>query len=335
MQDDNFISIILPVYNGEKFLSQAIESCLAQTYKKFELIIVNDCSSDTTREIAEKYKLKDNRVTVIHNPVNKLLPASLNIGHRAASGEFFTWTSDDNILKPHFLKHLLHAIKKQDADIVYSNYDIVNRQGDLKRVHIAGPTEYLFFGNKIGASFLYKRKVYKELKGFDESLFLLEDYDFWLRAWTHFKFYHLDDNLYQYRIHANSLTADIRRNNDTMNRHKEGILKLFEKQSIDFNWNKNTFNFLTKNILNEPIFIIDFLKERRAIEKDLLKVISKYLKKDVIMWGFETTLRNQLITHNCNFKTLVWVLKYERWILLHPSFSKKTTLNYSLHCLFP
>ena len=96
MDKNPLVSIILPVYNGERYLKQSIESCLNQTYKNIELIIVNDCSTDSTSLIIDEYLLKDNRVRVIDNHINKKLPASLNIGHSQIRGAYVSWTSDDN-----------------------------------------------------------------------------------------------------------------------------------------------------------------------------------------------------------------------------------------------
>lgn len=93
---DKLVSIVLPTFNGEEFLAQSIESVLKQSYKNLELIIVNDCSTDSTPRIIEEFAKKDSRIKIIHNTINQKLPRSLNIGFNAASGEYWTWTSDDN-----------------------------------------------------------------------------------------------------------------------------------------------------------------------------------------------------------------------------------------------
>jgi len=74
------VSIVLPVYNGAKYLRESVDSCLAQTFSNWELIIVNDCSTDESSAIAEEYAAKDERIRVIHNETNLKLPASLNAG---------------------------------------------------------------------------------------------------------------------------------------------------------------------------------------------------------------------------------------------------------------
>ena len=91
------ISIVMPVYNGEKFLKQSIESVIGQSYKDWELILVNDCSTDRSLEIMQCYAESDNRIKIINNEINKKLPKSLNVGFAQACGKYYTWTSDDNM----------------------------------------------------------------------------------------------------------------------------------------------------------------------------------------------------------------------------------------------
>lgn len=328
------ISIVLPVHNGETFLEVAIRSILNQTYSNFELIIVDDFSKDNSVSIANKFAEKDNRIKVILNNENKKLPASLNIGHRYAKGDLITWTSDDNILKPNFLDCLIDSLLKNQADIVYSNYDIINENGNLKRIHRTGPTEHILFGNKIGASFLYKKEVYQELQGYDETLFLLEDYDFWLRASTKFIFYHLDANLYQYRLHTGSLTSGIQCNDEKKTTHEKRVLELFKNITKEFSWNTATHNLLTENFLEKKIDLSNYLEWKEEIKKDVLKFNPKRFDETKVIFGLQLLLRNQLMTTNYNFKTLFQVLKKERALLFHPSFSKKTTVNYILKSIF-
>lgn len=80
--DKKLVSVILPVYNGADFLSEALESILYQTYTNFELIIVNDCSIDNSAEIAENYRTNDCHIQIIYNQENKKLTVSLNLDIR-------------------------------------------------------------------------------------------------------------------------------------------------------------------------------------------------------------------------------------------------------------
>lgn len=334
METDKLISIILPVYNGEKYINEAIISCLNQTYYNFELIIIDDFSNDDSLNIVKRFSEKDGRITVISNNKNLKLPATLNIGHRHVKGDYITWTSDDNILKPNFLESLMASIIESGADVIYSNYDVITENGDLKRVHTTGPTEHILYGNKIGASFLYKKEVFQELKGYDESLFLLEDYDFWLRASIKFKFHHLSDNLYKYRLHSDSLTSDIQLNEDKKVKHAQGIVNVFQNIAEEFSWKKNTCDLLINNMLGRKIDLHRYWHDKNDIERDLLKFNHENFSSSQVILGLQLVIRNQLILNNCNFKTLMKVLKSDRSLLFHPSYSKKTTLHYILNCLF-
>lgn len=209
MEKNPLISIVLPVFNGEKYIRQSIESCLYQTYSNIELIVVNDCSTDSTLQIIEKYAELDSRVRVVNNNENKKLPACLNIGHREAKGSFITWTSDDNIYVLNAISQLYSGLIKSRADIVYSNFYLIDELDNVTGELIKKTKEFLPFENIVGACFLYSREVYNIVGGYDENLIYVEDYAFWLEAYTkNFHFYKLDKNLYYYRLHNESLTSE-------------------------------------------------------------------------------------------------------------------------------
>ena len=116
------ISVVLPTYNGEKWLPQSIESVLNQTYSNLELIIVDDNSKKKTADIIDEYKACDDRVKVITHNVNKKLPVSLNDGFSIAEGEYFTWTSDDNWYETTALEELLnYLLNNPYTDMVISD----------------------------------------------------------------------------------------------------------------------------------------------------------------------------------------------------------------------
>ena len=333
--ESKLVSVVLPVYNGEKYLSKAIESCLNQSYNNIELIIVNDCSTDNSLKIIESFAGNDERIIIINNKENKKLPACLNIGHEKASGKYITWTSDDNILKFNFVEVLLQTIEKEQADVVYSNYDIIYHDGTLKRKHQPGPAEHLLFSNKIGASFLYKMEVFKALKGYIETLYLLEDYDFWLRASLKFKFFHLEENLYQYRLHETSLTAKIQNNKIINEQYKNGLILMISNLANNLGWDDITKNILINHFLKETISISDYLLHKEIIKMDISKIENNELDKKQIIYGLLLVLRNELNNNsdNHNFSTLVNVLRNEKMLLFHKSFSKKVTFNYIKNCI--
>src|SRR5215472_937240 len=104
------VSIILPVYNGQKYLGLSIESCLTQTHQNFELVIVDDGSSDNTPTIIEKYAAADDRIKLIRNKKNLGLPESLNVGFEFSQGEFLTWFQSDNLYTPTAVAYMVQQL---------------------------------------------------------------------------------------------------------------------------------------------------------------------------------------------------------------------------------
>ena len=200
------VSIVLPTYNGAKYLRQSIDSCLAQTYQNIELIVVDDCSTDDTPDIIKSYA--DSRIRYIRHAQNKKLPLSLNTGFSYATGKYLTWTSDDNYYIPKAIETLVAAFSTNVAvDFVYSDYFNINELDEITPVTVGAPEKLIFY-NSIGASFLYKRTIYESLGGFDKEYFLCEDYEYWVRIYlSHFRFHRVSARLYYYRRHSNSLTG--------------------------------------------------------------------------------------------------------------------------------
>ena len=201
------VSIVLPVYNGEKFLRFSIESVLKQTYQNLELIIVNDCSTDSTEEIALAFKEKDNRVVYIKNEINSKLPKSLNNGFARAKGDYCTWTSDDNLYHADAIAQMVgHLESNPDVGMVCCDYRIIDKDGNVLREVRVGEKN-LIFANNIGACFLYRSEIAHEVGEYNTNLFLVEDYEYWLRINLHSKIDFMHECLYDYRTHGESLSV--------------------------------------------------------------------------------------------------------------------------------
>lgn len=323
------ISIILPVYNGERFLAQAIESCLQQSFINFELIIVNDCSTDNSLKIAEKFATKDRRVRIIKNSENLKLPASLNIGHLQSEGKYVTWISDDNILNSKMLEVLLENITKTDSDLIFSDCDIINECGIYKRTIELGPVSGLPFGNSIGACFLYKSKVFENLGGYDEDLHTLEDYDFWLRASIKFKLHHLENSLCLYRIHKNNLTSSIFEDPERKRIFWEKHKIVYKKMLATLGWSNSTVRFLYMIRGFEKWDWKFFETNSGIILRDLGKFQSRVTANDKrsTLQQMDTLLRQVILNNPSNKKYIAWLLLKRPGILFDPYYSKKTSFK--------
>jgi glycosyltransferase involved in cell wall biosynthesis len=146
------VSIITPNYNGARFIEYSIQSVINQTYKDWELIIVDDCSADNSVKIIENYK--DIRIKTLKNRQNMGAAESRNNGIRHASGEIIAFLDSDDIWKQNKLEEQIKWYKKYNAAIVFSNYDLIDEQGNhLNKVITAPRTltyEDLLKSNHIG-----------------------------------------------------------------------------------------------------------------------------------------------------------------------------------------
>lgn len=246
------VSIVLPTYNGQKYIRESIQSIIQQTYEDWELIIIDDCSTDDTNKIAREYERLDKRIRVIKNDKNLRLPASLNKGFNAARGEFLTWTSDDNLYKNNAIERLVKSLlENRQYGMVFSRMEYIDANGKSKGFSsdITNEKE-LYYHNIVGASFMYTRRVYEEIGDYNIDKFLMEDYDYWLRILKVAKIKYLPEILYQYRQHEGSLT-------ETRNRQMlEGKIELLKEQLMVGQLDKETCRMIYKE-LAEASFSLD------------------------------------------------------------------------------
>ena len=202
------VSIVLPTYNGSRYLEQSIRSCLDQTFRDLELIIVDDCSTDETPQIISRFVAADARVRTVRNERNCRLPGSLNSGFAVSRGRYLTWTSDDNLYRPDAISQMVGALDEDpQAGLVYAPMTYIDATGKPQGPgYSGGPPDTLAYRNPVGACFLYRREVYETIGDYVDGLFLVEDWDYWLRVAERFRLRTIPNDLYLYRLHEGSLT---------------------------------------------------------------------------------------------------------------------------------
>ena len=112
------ISVLIPVYNVEEYLEECVESVLKQSLQDFEIILVDDCSSDNSRNICKKLEGNDKRIKVIYHKNNRGVSAARNTCLRAAIGKYIAYVDSDDIIKPEYLMEMYQLAEKYDADVV-------------------------------------------------------------------------------------------------------------------------------------------------------------------------------------------------------------------------
>jgi glycosyltransferase involved in cell wall biosynthesis len=245
------ITVLMPVFNGEKYLKDAIESILRQTFTNFEFLIINDGSSDNTVSIIESYA--DARIHLIHNEKNLGLIASLNKGVELASGTYIARMDCDDISFPERLAKQLEVFKTNpDIDILATQMLLINSEG-FKTGMWSGDTG-------IKSSEAIKRKLIKECCIAHPSVMVrsslirqyfydakqkgAEDWDLWLRMASDGKnFFKINELLLKYRVH--SLSATIVRNQNGLYINRWKVLSNYCIQKIK----KGHINFFDFKVL--------------------------------------------------------------------------------------
>lgn len=302
MSQSILVSIILPVYNGEKFLSQSIVSCLSQSFKNIELIIVNDASTDSTLKIADFYAKGDTRVKIISNRVNKNLPASLNIGHQAARGKYITWTSHDNFYTNNAIEKMVNVISHSKADVVFSNFEIIDEKNQKKGRYEYFSENTILLENIVRACFLYKAEVFERNNGYNENLFKIEDYAFWLMASIHSQFQHIPEKLYYYRAHSQSLTASaVISQFQYQEEFSEKVKEMYRIYFNEFNLDiSQELAMLFKNLhLHQKIDILLFLKSYANYRKKFKRIFKIYGEKKVLT-EIDVRIRQNILRYPSN-----------------------------------
>lgn len=233
----DLVSVILPVYNGDDLVSLSIESVLAQTYRNFEFIIMDDGSFDNTPAIVDAYAAKDSRIRVVHQK-NQKLPRTLSNGFALARGEFLTWTSADNIMHPDFLEKLVAEMKAHpQTGMVYANLDLIDEKGapltdfgwypdpsapQVVRLPACVLELNTYANNYVAAAFMYRASVAHAIGDYSANRYTTEDYDYWMRINDCFNLRHtsFSDPIYDYRFHSKSLTSQDKALKISANRYR-------------------------------------------------------------------------------------------------------------------
>lgn len=205
------VTVLMPVYNGEKYLREAIESILAQTFTDFEFLIINDGSTDGTREIARSYR--DPRIRLVDNPMNMGLVKSLNRGLELASGELIARQDSDDVSYPTRLERQITFLDAHpEVVLVGTQAHLANQHGSILHTS-AHPLPYigvcwqLLFDNPfVHTSVMFRRAIgWNKLQGYNETFILCEDFELWSRMARAYEVRNLPDILVKYRIHPHSV----------------------------------------------------------------------------------------------------------------------------------
>ena len=205
------ISVILPAYNAEEYLGEAIQSILDQTFGDFELIIINDKSTDATATIISSFN--DPRILILNNTVNRNITYSLNKGIKEAKGKYIARMDADDIALPNRLSLQFEFLQNNPGTIlVGSNIEVINEKGKhlAHREYPGSHDEIIKMLNDKSAfahpTVMFLKSAVMAVQGYQNKYKAGQDYDLWLRLCSQGNLANLPEYLLKYRIHNDQIT---------------------------------------------------------------------------------------------------------------------------------
>lgn len=206
---ESLVSIITPAYNSERFIAETIVSVQNQNYQNWEMIIVDDCSTDRTAEIIFSFQKNDARIKYIKNETNRGTAFSRNIALQISKGKWIAFLDSDDIWHPEKLKIQIDFMEKNNYHFSYTKYCEIDEKSDEIGVELSGPQ--VINKRKMMAycwpgclTIMYNADHIGLMQTIDIKI--NEEYALWIKITSKTNCYLLNDNLAKYRIHPNSLT---------------------------------------------------------------------------------------------------------------------------------
>ena len=206
------VSIVMPAYNCEKYVVEAINSVLAQTYRNWELLVLDDGSKDKTLQIIEEFSQKDSRIKALPNGKNMGVSATRNRGIELASGEWIAFLDSDDMWKPEKLEKQFEIVEKEAAEFLFTGSSYINEEGEPYKGIFEVPEKITYKKlrnqNVIScSSVLVKKKYFEHIKMEKDEMH--EDYAVWLRILkTGVTAFGVNEPLLIYRISRNSKSGN-------------------------------------------------------------------------------------------------------------------------------
>ncbi len=318
---DKLISVIVPVFNAEKYVNRCIDSILNQTYENLEVILVNDGSSDGSIKICEKWQKLDSRVKLISQE-NAGVSAARNKGIETATGDYVSFVDNDDWLRPEMYKNLVKQATKDNADLTFCkfiNVDTAYNRENINEINLTPENlkhpEFFFLKNRKGNNLsgiigccnriLIKKDMLKKLK-FDESLKFGENIVFVLNLVKNAKKISVvDEYLYNHFKDSSIKTYD-EDYVENLNAYHKAVSKFFKTNNLDLNYlldNDYIHKIIKSHIKNDDF--VSAMKDEEESNDIFKKALSKtnYKKLKKLKHTTKLKFKNHLIYHG-KWKTL-------------------------------
>lgn len=242
LSSDPLVSVIMPVYNAQKYLKRAIESILNQTYQHFEFIIVDDASTDSSSKMLKSFKRKDKRISLIRNKENLGVTKSLNEGIAAASGKYIIRMDADDWSYPDRFKLQVELMKNNPDVVVSGSYvevcDSKLKPRYIRKYHLSDTEirKHIFrYSPFAHPATIWKTSVLKKER-YNETLTTCQDYELYFRVGKIGKFMNIGKCLLKLRLHDHSISAlknDLQWKNTVLIRFNAVLMLGYQMSMVD------------------------------------------------------------------------------------------------------
>ncbi len=287
------VTTIIPAYNGaSRYLDQAIQSVLAQTYHDRELIVVDDASTDDTARVVMRYP----QARYARRETNGGQAAARNDGARLATGVFLAFLDQDDLWKPTFLEETVPILQcHTNAAVVHCDGYQVNEAGEVLEYddamkHTRSITQMLRGGHDVATSgSLFRKGCFDAVGGYDDQLFLWEDIDLAIRLFQHYEILHHPRPLYCHRLYAHNASRDIPSERALIGRRRfmekhSASCKLHtpEAQALYLDWAQyygdlGKFHLKTGQIRDARLAFLRAVQYQPLNHKAILRLLRSYL----------------------------------------------------------
>lgn len=253
------VSVVMAVHNGQEFIYQSIKSILNQKYKNFEIIIINDHSTDFTKEVIKKIRSK--KIKIVNLKKNLGPYKAITIGFKKVTGKYISILDSDDVIHPNKLKSQVKELESdQKVGLVATWYKVIDKNNKIIKTFKINPNKDFFnlvfpCQNLIcNSSVMFRRDVLKKIKFYNKSFYYSNDYHFYLKIFVIYKIKIIKRFYTYYRFHLNQRTHDKKLRSII---YKENLMNLdwakrngLINKSNMFLYYKNYFKNNLKLILN-------------------------------------------------------------------------------------
>lgn len=325
------ITVLMPVYNCELYVKEAIDSIINQTFTDFEFLIIDDASTDKTVSIIKEYK--DSRIQLIEKEGNKGISDSLNYGLKVAKGEYIARMDGDDISLPErFEKQIAFLDTNIDVVLCGSNFGII---GTVKLINLPEDNEAiklrLLKGNCIAhPSVMIRNSVLKEHAiTYDSSTEPAEDYDLWVRLLQFGKLYNIQDKLLYYRVHA----TQVSQKRECQQNHSALVSRIKMLKYLAYSFNGEECKLLERILQRNVEVTFNEVKDFFYLKEQIYLANSNIFFEPIGLKFYLTDLYKQNVKMYFTDKQSFYPTTFYQYFVIKKSFSFKLNLKEEIKLL--